>query len=186
LMDKLKFIREFFKHWREVGSVIPSSRWLVGKMLALIDFEEARVIVELGPGTGCLTRKLLARMSARSKLLVFEINPDFCRELKKIKDGRLSVFNVSALALGDYFRGTKADYVLSGLPLTNLDRKTRTALLEAVRSVLHPPGAYIQFQYSLSARKELQSVFNQVSIKFTLLNIPPAFVYQCKSHDYLR
>ena len=158
----------------------PSSRWLVGKMIAPIDFKQAKVIVELGPGVGGLTQKLLARMDERAKLLVFEINPDFCRELKKINDQRLNVFNVSALALGDYFLGTKADYVLSGIPLTNLDSKTRSALFETVKNLLRLGGAYIQFQYSLGACQELQSVFDQVKIKFTLLNIPPAFVYQCR------
>ena len=158
----------------------PSSRFLIGKMVAPIDFEEVRVIVELGPGLGGLTKKLLARMNRESKLLAFEINPDFCRELKKIDDRRLNVFNVSALALGDYFIGTKADYVLSGLPLTNFDDEAKSVLLETIKNILRSGGAYIQFQYSLGAYRELQSVFGQVSIKFTLLNIPPAFVYQCK------
>ncbi len=179
-MEKLQFIKGFLKNWREVGSVTPSSRWLVDKMIAPIDFKQAKVIVELGPGVGGLTQKLLARMDERAKLLVFEINPDFCRELKKINDKRLNVFNVSALALGDYFLGTKADYVLSGLPLSNLEGRTKSTLFETIKSILNPAGAYIQFQYSLGAYKELQSVFKQVSIKFTLLNIPPAFIYQCQ------
>ncbi len=179
-MDKLKFFKGFLKNWRAVGSVTPSSRFLLNKMIAPVDFERAKIIVELGPGLGGLTKKLLARMDARAKLLVFEINPDFCHELKKINDQRLNVFNVSALTLGNYLIGAKADYVLSGIPLTNLDSQTRSTLFETVKNILRPNGAYIQFQYSLGAYRELQSVFDQVNIKFTLLNIPPAFVYQCQ------
>lgn len=166
----------------------PSSRFLMNKIIALIDFDRAKMILELGPGLGGLTKELLVRMNRESKLLVFEINPDFCRELNKINDSRLEVFNISALTMSDHLKGEKADYVLSGLPLTNFDDGVRTQLFQVIKGILHPAGAYIQFQYSLGAHKELQSIFNQVSIKFTLLNIPPAFIYQCKqkNHDYLR
>jgi phospholipid N-methyltransferase len=178
-MEKLKFIKEFLKNWRVVGSVTPSSRFLMNKMIVPVNFERAKIIVELGPGLGGLTKKLLTRMNQESKLLVFEINPDFCRELEKINDARLQIFNTSALGLTDYLKGEKVDYVLSGLPLTNFDDEARSTLLQTVKNVLRPAAIYIQFQYSLGAYKELQSIFNRVSIKFTLLNIPPAFVYQC-------
>lgn len=178
-MDKLKFIKEFFRNWRAVGSVTPSSRWLLDKMIAPIDFTTAKIIIELGPGLGGLTKKLLARMSQEAKLLVFEINPDFCRELRKIADPRLQIFNASALGLSDYLQGAPADYVLSGLPLSNFNRENKLALLQTIRNSLGPNGCYVQFQYSLGARKALQSIFNQVRIKFALLNIPPAFIYQC-------
>ena len=178
-MEKLKFIKEFFKHWREVGSVTPSSRWLLDKIIEPIDFAAALVIVELGPGLGGLTKKVLARMNAESELIVFEINPNFCRELNKINDRRLRVFNLSALAMADQLRDQKVDYVLSGIPLSNLASDSRFRLFQAVKSVLKPDGAYIQFQYSLGVYKKLQSIFDQTSVKFTLLNIPPAFVYQC-------
>ena len=150
-------------------------------MLVPVDFSQAKTIIELGPGLGGLTKKLLTRMSREAKLFVFELNPNFCRELNKINDYRLQVLNVSALAMADYLKEQKVDYVLSGLPLTNFDHKNRLVLLQIIKNILEPNGRYIQFQYSLGARKELQSIFNQVRIKFTLFNIPPAFVYQCKT-----
>lgn len=155
-------------------------------MVEPIDFGQAKVIVELGPGLGGLTKKLLARMNQESKLLVFEINSDFCRELRKIDDARFQIFNTSALVMRDYLKGEKADYVLSGLPLSNFDSKNKLALLQIIKNSLDPNGCYIQFQYSLGAHKELQSIFNQVRVKFTLLNVPPAFIYHCQNHDHLR
>ena len=183
-MDKIKFIKGFLKNWKEVGSIIPSSRFLANKMIDPIDFKKAKVIVELGPGLGCCTGKILEMMREDAKLLIFEINSDFCNELKKNKDSRLTVFNVSALDMAYHMREIKADYVISGIPLSTLVDDSRGLLLKAIKNILSGGGVYIQFQYSLGAYKKLKSLFSKVSFKFTLFNAPPAFVYQClKTED---
>ena len=183
-MDKIKFIKGFLKNWKEVGSIIPSSRFLANKMIDPIDFKKAKVIVELGPGLGCFTGKILEMMREDAKLLIFEINSDFCNELKKNKDSRLIVFNVSALDMAYHMREIKADYVISGIPLSTLVDDSRGLLLKAIKNILSGGGVYIQFQYSLGAYKKLKSLFSKVSFKFTLFNAPPAFVYQClKTED---
>lgn len=178
-MNKIKFIRGFLKNWREVGSIIPSSRFLTSKMLEPIDFEKARVIVELGPGLGCITNKILENINKDARLIVFEINPDFCRELEKNKDNRLAIFNVSALDMAYHLKEIKADYVISGIPLSTLADDSRLLLLKTIKNILSEGGVYIQFQYSLGAYKKLKSLFEKVVLKFTLFNTPPAFVYQC-------
>jgi len=178
-MDKLKFLKGFLKNWREVGSVIPSSSFLANKMIGSIDFKKAKIIVELGPGLGCFTDKILEMMDRDAKLFVFEINPDFCNELKKNKDSRLTVFNVSALDMAYHMREIKADYVISGIPLSTLADNSRSLLLKAIKNILSCGGVYIQFQYSLDSYKKLKSIFSGVALKFTLFNAPPAFVYRC-------
>ena len=178
-MNKLKFIKGFLKNWKEVGSVVPSSRFLTKKMIKPIDFEKAKVIVELGPGLGCITHKILELMNKDAKLFVFEINPDFCQDINNNKDSRLTVFNVSALDMIYHLKEIKADYVISGIPLSTLTKDSRSILLKAIKNILSDRGIYIQFQYSLGAYKKLKSLFSKVSIDFTLLNAPPAFVYQC-------
>ena len=178
-MSKIKFIKGFLKNWREVGSVIPSSRFLTGKMIEPIDFKKARVIVELGPGLGCFTRKIIEMMRKDAKLLIFEINPDFCRELGKNKDNRITVFNVSALDMAYHLKEIKADYVISGIPLSTLTENSHSLLLKAIKNILSDGGIYIQFQYSLGSYKKLKSFFRKVVLKFTLFNAPPAFIYQC-------
>lgn len=178
-MDKINFFKGFLKNWKEVGSVIPSSRFLTSKMLEPIDFEKARVIVELGPGLGCITNKILENMNEDARLIIFEINSDFCRELGKCKDSRLTVFNVSALDMTYHLKEIKADYVISGIPLSTLADDSRPLLLKAIKNILSDGGVYIQFQYSLGAYKKLKSLFSKVALKFTLFNAPPAFVYQC-------
>ncbi|MBU6430965.1 MAG: ribosomal RNA adenine dimethylase [Patescibacteria group bacterium] len=178
-MGKIKFIKEFLKNWKEVGSVIPSCRFLAGKMLGPIDFKKAGVIVEIGPGLGCFTNKILEMMDEDTKLIIFEINPDFCRELDKNKDSRLTIFNVSALDMAYHLKEIKADYVISGIPLSTLANDSRGLLFKAIKNILSEGGVYVQFQYSLGAYKKLKSVFKKVALKFTLFNAPPAFVYQC-------
>lgn len=183
-MDKFKFLKGFFKNWKEVGSVIPSSSFLVKKMTGPIDFKKAKVIVELGPGLGCITRKILEMMCEDAKLIIFETNSDFCHELKKNKDERFTVFNVSALDMAYHMKEMRVDYVVSGIPLSTLSDDSRLLLLKAVKNILSDGGVYIQFQYSLGAYKKLKSIFDKVILNFTFLNAPPAFVYQCvKSSD---
>jgi len=178
-MDKILFIREFFKNWREVGSITPSSPFLVNKMLKRVDFENAKIIVELGPGSGCVTKKILKKMRPDAKLYVFETNKDFCFKLKQIKDAKLIVCNESALNLSKRLGDRVVDYIISGIPLATLQSKNKNSLLAEGYRVLTPRGYYIQFQYSLESYKDLNSVYDKVSLGFTPLNIPPAFVYSC-------
>ncbi|MEK7157784.1 MAG: rRNA adenine N-6-methyltransferase family protein [Patescibacteria group bacterium] len=178
-MITAKFIKGFLKNWKEVGSIIPSSRFLVNKMIEPIDFKKAKIIIELGAGLGCFTDKILEMMSEDARLIIFEISLDFCSELRKNKDNRLTVFNVSALDMSYHMKEIRADYVISGIPLSTLSENSRELLLKAIKNILNENGVYIQFQYSMGAYKKLKSIFNKVVLNFTLFNAPPAFVYQC-------
>ena len=90
MSDKRSFIRNFWKERKMVGAMAPSSKYLAKKMLQKIDFSTAKVIVELGPGTGVFTRKILQKLSPDGILLVFELNDSFMNQLKKeFKDPRV-------------------------------------------------------------------------------------------------
>ena len=58
--------------------------------------------------------------------------------------------------------------------------KLKETIIENSHQALHDSGKFIQFQYSLNSKKMFKSIFNHVSITFTLLNFPPAFVYTCE------
>ena len=152
-------------------------------MLAPIDFSKASCIVEFGPGTGVFTHKLLERMKPDSKLLSFEINPAFLEELRKIKDHRLILISDSAEKVQDYITQqgfSSVDYIVSSLPFAMIPDSIVEKILENSAKVLSSEGKYIQFQYSLNAKKRLESNFSEVKINFTPLNLPPAFIYVCK------
>lgn len=178
-MKKTSFFEEFIKNWREVGSITPSSKFLVKKMLATVDFKNSELLVELGAGSGIMTREILKQMNKSSKLVVFETNKDFYQELKKIDDERMLVYNHSALKLREYLDEQLVDCIVSGIPLAVLPQSDKEVLLDLSYESLKKGGLYIQFQYSLESKRDLKKVFDSVEVDFTPLNIPPAFVFSC-------
>jgi len=179
------FLKEFFKERKTVGAISPSSKSLTKKMLKNVDFKNANVIVEYGPGTGVFTRRIIESMNPDAKLYVFELHEPFFVSLKKEfeNDKRVQVINDSAVNVRKYLELDNkkyADVIISSLPLTNFDQKLTMRILKSAEIALKPEGQYIQFQYSLNARKLLIKIFSSISIQFTANNLPPAFVYTCK------
>lgn len=176
-----KFIKTFFQDRKQVGAVAPSWRFLVNKMCNQINFDEAKVIVEFGPGTGVFTLELLKRMHPETKLIVLELNEEFYQLLQeKIDDSRMILRNESAEKIGDLLKEygfEKADAILSSLPLAVIPNEIRDAILDNSYKYLKPGGHYIQYQYSLNAKKLIQKTFDDVRIGFVPVNVPPAFVY---------
>lgn len=181
-MSKKEFFSAFLKQGKNVGSVTPSSKFLVKKMVDPIQFENVKCIVELGPGTGIITHELLRNMPENSILLAFEINKEFCDTLNQINDPRLKVISDSAEKLEDYlkqYKVAKVDYVVSSLPLFMIPDPIVDKILEVVVKTLNSDGAFIQYQYSLNAYKRFKAIFKNVDLNFTPMNIPPAFVFTC-------
>jgi phospholipid N-methyltransferase len=182
-VSKKKFISEVLKSTGTIGALSPSSSFLAKKMLAPINFNQSKCIVEYGPGTGVFTKKLLEKMHPDAKLLAFEINPAFIEELKQINDNRLILINDSAEKIAFYLNEngyTSADYIVSSLPFAMIPNDVVHSILTNSDKALSENGKYIQFQYSLNAKKKLKEYFSDVCIKFTALNLPPAFIYVCK------
>src|SRR5690242_6056137 len=87
---KWQFLRGFFKNPVMVGSIIPSSRVLIDKMLDPVDWAITRLFVEYGPGVGTFTLPLLDRMGPDGTLVTIDTNGDFTRYLReRIDDPRL-------------------------------------------------------------------------------------------------
>lgn len=174
------FLNGFFKNWKETGSVMPSSSFLARKMMNNPSFAKAKTILELGPGLGCVTEEIVRNMRPDATLTLVEINPVFCRELmKRFKEPQVRVLNISASQMSEYVR-EPVDYIISGIPLANLSNAKQSELFEAIRGVLAPAGVYVQFQYSFFSLRLLRKHFRSVAVRFTLFNIPPAFVYVCR------
>jgi len=75
---------------------------------------------------------------------------------------------------------THADCIVSSLPLSNFPKQLRESILVSSKNALKENGKYIQFQYSLQIKRQINRVFPKISIDFTPLNFPPAFVLTCK------
>src|SRR5579859_2710928 len=81
--ETLLFAKNFLQHPKMLGSLIPSSRFLVERLLGKIDWQRARTIVEYGPGVGTITGPMLARMMPQARLLAFEMNREFVHYLTR-------------------------------------------------------------------------------------------------------
>ena len=168
---------------RETGSVIPSSRFLVSAMCEQIDFQSASLLVELGPGTGVMTRSILAKMSKQCRLVSIELNSAFIEQLNSEFCGtQARIVQGSAEDLSQHLQGYDtplADCIISSLPLYNMPTRLKMRILQACKKNLKAGGHFIQIQYSLADRKIIQHYFDDVKTDFVLMNFPPAFVYTC-------
>lgn len=184
MTTKKGFLKQFFKEHKVVGAMSPSSKFLGEKMLKNVDFENSDLLIELGPGTGVFTELILERLKPNSRLLVFELNDHFYSNLKhKIKDKRVQLIHDSAENIAQYLSEDekgKIDVIISSLPLAIFDPELRTSVLDRSHEVLKNNGTFVQFQYSLQAKGMLKNKFSKVDIQFSLMNFPPAFVYNCK------
>ncbi len=181
---KLLFFSAFVKYPKEIGSIVPSSKFLINEVLKNIDFENAGHIAEYGPGTGCITTEMLKRARKDAKILCFEINKKFCRYLKKnIKDQRLIIINDSAENIKKYLKKfgiQKIDYVVSGLPFSALPNSKKNAIIKETKNTLKYKGKFVIYQFLNNFKKYLYYYFSDISTKFVPLNIPPCFVYICE------
>lgn len=177
------FARNFFRNPKMLGSVIPSSRYLVSELLRDVDWENARVIVELGPGVGTITREILKRMRPDATLLAFEVNDEFVRHLgETIHDPRLRVMHRSGAEVLDALRELrlgKADYALAGIPFSIMTEEDRTAVLRNCHEALRDGGVMLVYQFSGRVRADLEKLYPRVRRVFEPRNILPARVFHC-------
>jgi phospholipid N-methyltransferase len=182
--DALLFARNFFRHPRMLGSIIPSSRFLIKQLLQPIDWNQARVIVEYGPGVGVITAEILRRMRSDAILIAIELNPDFVTHLRSaMPDERLKVVEGSAEAVQEIlarFGHGKANYIISGIPFSTIPAEIRERILRNTSTALAPGGAFLVFQFSTRVLEDLQRVFHYVRRKFEPLNVLPAHLFFCE------
>ncbi|MGA2565033.1 MAG: methyltransferase domain-containing protein [Steroidobacteraceae bacterium] len=195
-MDLTTFAIEAVSDFRTVGAVVPSSRYLSQAMLGPLSLERARVVVEVGPGTGAMTQRLLHLLPFDAILLAFEINSRFSRHLESnISDPRLVVINASAETLREevHARGYESvDAVVSSLALGLMPDRKRRAFLGELASLLGEAGVFTQYQYFHRLQMKdgrirkfhlahlLQVYFSSVQQKIIWRNLPPAFVFVCR------
>lgn len=174
------FFQGFLEHPRMVGSIIPSSRSTIDKMLAPVNWDECKLFVEYGPGVGTFCQPVLDRLSRDGELLVIDTNPLFIDYLKKtIGDSRFHAVLGSAEDVEDIVRSLgheRADYVLSGLPFSTLPDGTGPAIAAATHRVIRPGGAFLTYQFSTVARDLTARFFGRVETGMTWLNVPPCLL----------
>lgn len=181
------FFKKFLRHGTQIASAVPSSRWLSRQTISNVDWAQAKVVVELGAGTGAITDIILAAAPADCKILSFESDADFARVLRKrfannknlqIIEGNACTFDQELVKQGI----AKADYIVSGLGVPSLSPQNQSLLFAAVAAKLSPQGSYNQItEFPLIFLSFYKRHFKDVRFIFEPRNIPPGGVYICKT-----
>lgn len=176
-----QFLRGFLKHPVMVGSIIPSSRILIERMLKPVDWEKTKLFVEYGPGVGTFTRPVLDKMGEDATLIAIDTNADFIKFLSKsIDDPRLVAVTGSAADVEKIIRKhgfASADYVLSGIPFSTLPPGIGEDIAKATSEVIRPGGAFLVYQFSPKVLAFIEPWFDRVDRGFEWINVPPARLF---------
>lgn len=174
------FFRGFVEHPKMVGSIIPSSGFLIRKMLAPVDWERCQLFVEYGPGVGTFCHPVLDQLRADAALIVIDTNKLFIDYLNRtIHDSRFIAVHGSAENVEKIIREhghDQADYVLSGLPFSTLPEGVGERIAAATERAIRPGGAFLTYQFSETARNLSKQHFDRTDSALELLNIPPCLL----------
>lgn len=177
---------QFLRNPSEIGTIVPSSRFLAGKMINCVDFRKASTIVELGAGTGAITGEMLRRSSEDNRILIIDLNSDAVSILRE----RLKAFSNVEVVLGDaralpdilQCRNISlVEAIFSSLPYASLGTEITREILKSASDVLAPEGHFVAFQYTPLHRNLFERHFSIRSAKIEFRNLPPAIVYDCVS-----
>jgi phospholipid N-methyltransferase len=186
MSDFTLFLGKFVRQGTAIASLAPSSRWLSQATVRNIDWSRAGVIVELGAGTGPITRVIAARARPECRVIVLERDPDFCRLLRarfqQLQNFDIIEGDVRDLAAILSERGIGlADHIVSGLPVPSFPKDLRDSLFEAVGQVLRPEGTYNQItELPWVYWRFYRRYFQDVQFLFEPRNLPPAGAYVCR------
>ncbi len=172
-----QFFKAIIRNPKAVGAACPSSRGLAKAMAEGIPMPLDGIVIELGAGTGPVTKAILDRGVPREKLLVLELSSDLCNGLRKRFGDDLNVVQGDAGALSQYIEpGTKIAAVVSSLPLRSLPDSLVKKIAAELTKIMDPGSALIQFTYNLKAKYIMDVPMNRTGTKIIWRNIPPARV----------
>jgi phosphatidylethanolamine/phosphatidyl-N-methylethanolamine N-methyltransferase len=174
------FVKRWLANPLQMGSVIPSSPALCRRVVAQTRWTADEVVVELGAGTGVISRALLAAGLPPERLFVVEIVPDMVRHLRRILPGA-NVIEGDANRLAELIPQKWHQHVgtvICGIPMVLMPLADQRRLIDAMESVA-PGRGFLHFSYcvtsplpwqkhDLSARREAWTPFN----------FPPASVWR--------
>lgn len=189
MRSRLLFLERFLQHPQRIASVIPSSRFLEDRIDRMIDGTKRRVIVEYGPGTGGVARKLLqpGKLTPDSLLLLIERDPLLANVLRDtIQDIRAHVFCADAQDIDRILKEQgepHADYILTSIPLSLIPAQDRAHLLRKTSDLLGNDGTFLMWAVRGSMRRDIASVFAEVDAEREWRNVPPLWVFRATKNS---
>lgn len=183
--DEVKFFKGWLHRPKAVGSIVPTSSITARKMASVIDAKSGLPVLELGPGTGVITKAILAHGVKPKNLYAIEYSPEFVRHLKRNYPGvnviEGDAFNLDE-TLGD-MRHAPFDSVISGVPLLNFPVAARVRYIEQILDRIPPGRPIVQLTYGpMSPVPPGRGNYTVEHFRFILRNIPPTqlWIYRRK------
>lgn len=175
------FFKRMLRNPRQLGAIVPSSERLGRLMAEHMTWQDGSPVVELGGGTGALTRSLLAAGIPAHKLYVVELDREFCAYLHRNFPG-VNIIHGSATELAKILPQEiigRVKSVISGLPMKNFPQSLQTEIIHSAFDIMESEGAL--YQYTYTVKGSLDDDFHQLSKKKVgqiMRNIPPATVWR--------
>lgn len=179
----LLFLKRVLANPVQVGYIVPSSPFLTRQTARFIDFSKAQTVIELGPGEGCHSRRILRRMKPNTRLVLIELDEHFVKHLQEqfLDDDRVTVVQANALDLAETLAGlgvSDPDYIVSGIPFTIMEKGLRELLYARITEAMGPQSRFITYQ--ASTRMSDHELFELIRSKHCLLNVPPLHVMELR------
>lgn len=180
-MASWPFLKAFLGARRTVGAVAPTSRGLARRIAERAAVRSARLVAELGPGSGAITRELLAALPPDGQLWAFEIHPAFVEQLRaEVRDPRFRLVAESAETIDQARQRAgleRFDSIVSAIPFSLLPRQQSRQMLRAAAAALRPDGVLVALQYHPRYLAPLlRAEFALVQREVFPWNLPPAIV----------
>ena len=175
------FLREFLRAPGAVGSVCPSSSHLTHAMMDLSHISEGGLVIDLGAGSGAVSRQLLAAGVSPKRILALEVSSGFTESFRRqCPDLPLRIGDARYLSslLQRHAPGMKVSSIISSLPFRVMSSRLVKEILEEIRMVAAVHDArLVQYSYAWWMRYPLREYgFMPVSSRLVALNVPPARV----------
>ncbi len=186
MKDSLLFLGKFLKHGTAIASLAPSSPWLSRTTVRNVDWDRAKVLVELGAGTGPITKVLAEKARPNCRVVVLERDPDFARILRERFQG-YGNFDVvegdvrDLTSILERLGISQVDAVISGLPVPSFPKDLQRDLFRVVKKILVPGGTFNQItEMPWVYLRFYRKFFLDVQFAFEPRNLPPAGAYYCR------
>lgn len=190
LRENTLFLTKFIQSPTKVGAIAPSSDELAEQIVRVGQVEKARCVVELGPGTGAFTKKILELLNPNAEFLAIEANPELAVLLrKKFPNARIVAGSAEHLVrICRSYQIETVDSIISGLPWAVFEDPLQHHILDGIYQVLADGGIFATFAYLHSCwfeaavrfRDKLYQHFRSVEkTPVVWRNVPPAFIYRC-------
>ena len=178
--DEIRFFKGLMDKPRSVGAIMPTSSITAKRMASVINPHSPLPVLELGPGTGVITKAIMARGVPAEKIFSIEFSSDFYHHLVDSFPG-VNFINGDAFDLDttlDGFDNLMFDTVISGIPLLNFPMHARVRLLESLLDRLPPGRPVVQFSYgAMSPIIAQPDRYHVQHFDFIIRNIPPAQIW---------